>query len=243
MSVKKPYVPDSEQQSDENKFGILKDKYSDLVTQLKRLERTGHPGDQAHAAEVEQLKVQIKNTDQEILILVDKHLRQAARPALLKMFGPIVGRKADATVRYTNMVNEFFAKVLAMKDDEKWKMETARQLRSYASVVMSNQIRDHLRRKKLAPQAIDSDVLASFADQRQVHFEKHNHVPFEAALKTLERWSQGTDADLTTMAQVLRHRYIDGMPYDKIAEQLDLKKEVLYRIAEEAKKRLRAESK
>ena len=235
MSTAKLLMPEPDQPNDEKWLIQLLEQHASLMEQLERFPQpVVKPKDQAAVAS---LKQQIKKLEDEIIALVDEHFRDALKPVLIKVFGKgVVNPQGDVSVRYTSVVNDFFTKVLADRDDAFWRAKTAKKLRSWASVVMRNQVLDHIRRKKRFPQTVDD--IGAFADQRQVHFEKYNEVPFEQALATLECWKEGTD-DEKVMALVLQHRYIDGMKYDEIADQLDLEKEQLYRIAETAKKQLR----
>ena len=214
MPVAKPFTPTDEQLRDEERLVGLLEQHANAPS---------------------------KDLEDEIIGLVDEHFREALRPVLIKTFGKgVASQQVDASVRYTNVVNDFFAKVLKQRDDAFWQAKTAKELRAWASRVMTNQVLDHFRRKKLAPKVVDD--IGEFADQRQTHFEKYNNdVRFEAALATLERWRVGSD-DERRLALVLQHRYIDGMSYDDIAEQLGIIKDEVYRIAEKAKKRLRDEA-
>ena len=249
MSNVPPYNPGDEQRDDEAGLIKLLDQLEKLELELKsqiqeqellEQEARGKPvQSKTHAellARIESTKKRIDAKEDEIIILVDKYFREALRPILLKKFGKVVGSHADGTVRYTQMVKDFFIKVLEHRHEPFWKAKTARNLRNWSSRVMTNQIIDHLRRKKLAPQPRDD--LATFADHRQTHFEKYNDVRFEQALFTIQQWLSGSEEE-QLMAKVLRHRYVDGMDYDEIAEHLEIDKKRLYRIAEEAKKALR----
>ena len=249
MSNVPPYNPGDEQRDDEAGLIKLLDQLEKLELELKsqiqeqellEQEARGKPvQSKTHAellARFESTKKRIDAKEDEIIILVDKYFREALRPILLKKFGKVVGSHADGTVRYTQMVKDFFIKVLEHRHEPFWKAKTARNLRNWSSRVMTNQIIDHLRRKKLAPQPRDD--LATFADHRQTHFEKYNDVRFEQALFTIQQWLSGSEEE-QLMAKVLRHRYVDGMDYDEIAEHLEIDKKRLYRIAEEAKKALR----
>lgn len=254
MSNAPPFNPGDEQSGDEAKLIELLEQHAQLELELKsqlqekelletellEQEARGKPvQSKTHAeliARIDATRKRIDAKEDEIIILVDKYFREALRPILLKKFGKVVGSHADGTVRYTQMVKDFFIKVLEHRHEPFWKAKTARNLRNWSSRVMTNQIIDHLRRKKLAPQPRDD--LATFADHRQTHFEKYNDVRFEQALFTIQQWLSGSEEE-QLMAKVLRHRYVDGMDYDEIAEHLEIDKKRLYRIAEEAKKALR----
>jgi RNA polymerase sigma factor (sigma-70 family) len=249
MSNVPPFNPGDEQRGDEAKLIELLDQHAQLELELKSqlqeqelLEQEARDKpvqSKTHAELLARIDATEKRTDakeDEIIILVDKYFREALRPILLKKFGKIVGSHADGTVRYTQMVKDFFIKVLEHRHEPFWKAKTARNLRNWSSRVMTNQIIDHLRRKKRTPQPRDD--LATFADHRQTHFEKYNDVRFEPALLTIQQWLSGSEQE-QLMAKVLLHRYVDGMDYDEIAEHLEIDKKVLYRIAEKAKKALR----
>ena len=239
MSSKKPFQPDDKQLRDEVKLIQLLEQHAKLVEEVATDEKSVGTSDDTAALDAK--KREVSKLEDQIVSLIDEHFRDALRPGLLKVFGPgVIDPNSDAaSICYTIIVNDFFTKVLAERHDAFWRAKTAKQLRTWSSVVMANQIRDYFRRKKLAPTLVDD--IGTLADSRRVHFEKNNELSFEWALETIKQWREGSDPDFVLKGLVLQHRYIDGMPYDEIADQLDISKEKLYRVAEEAKKLLRIE--
>lgn len=218
MSEAKPFQPSEQQLSDEVRLIRLLEEHAKAVSEQRS-------------------ESFIKSLEDDIITLMDKHFREALRPQFIKKFRGLASQKGDASVRYTHVVNDFFVVVLKQRDDSVWRAKTAKQLRSFASVVMTHDVIDHLRRKKRAPKTVDD--IGAFADQRQIHFEKYNDVRFEPSLATLERWRVVGSEDERRMAFVILHHYIDGTDYGKIADDLGVSKDEVYRIRENAMKRLR----
>ena len=158
-----------------------------------------------------------RDLDQQILTIVDRHFRDAIRPRLIKQFGSgVASRQQDAFVRYTQMVNRFFEKVLEQRHDDFWRANSVAKLRNWASEVMTNDMIDQLRRRKLGQGILDE--LGELACSRKVHFEKScDGVSFEAALEQIERWEATGTAREQRIAKVLRRRYVDGDEPDAIA--------------------------
>lgn len=160
--------------------------------------------------------------DRQILKVVQRHFKQAVRPALIKEFGGQVAREnIDAgSIRYTEMVNRFFIKVLEQRRDEFWRARSARELRGWASKVMTNEMRDRLRRRKMG-QEINDDLM-HLTESRQRHLEKYHKIELDDLIDLSNQWEHTGTADEKLMAEVLRHHYIDGMKDEEIAQQLDL---------------------
>jgi DNA-directed RNA polymerase specialized sigma24 family protein len=83
--------------------------------------------------------------ERDIVDLVYRHLHDALRPQFLKRYGPLVDVR-HASTRFTELLNEFFVKVLGRFPDALARLATARELRAYVSWAMTNLICDHLRR-------------------------------------------------------------------------------------------------
>lgn len=178
--------------------------------------------------------------ERQIIELVDHYFRQALRPVMTRVFGAGVARSdCDTSVRYTTMVHDFFVKVLEKRPDAFWKARTARDLRTWASVVMRNQMLDYLSRRRRGTHILQE--MAPLIEQRQQHFEERFQLDFEETLNTLNAWELSEDRDRRLFALVLRHRYVDGMPYDQIADQIGYDRgelKPLYRLRDQAVKAL-----
>ena len=171
----------------------------------------------------------------DILELVDKYFRAALHVVVRDKFGGVVARPMkgqDGRCRYTEMVNDFFVKVLAKKPDAFWKAETAKDLRTWASKVIARQMIDTFRRQKRGQQILD-DILP-LIEQKRAYFQERYAKSFEEFLDQLSIWEASTDQSLKRKAVVLRHRYVDGMTWRDIASQLDLSDEALTKIRNQA---------
>ncbi len=163
---------------------------------------------------------QRKAIEEEIFTLVDRHFREVLKPFLLAKFGAAAGEGGAA--RFTAMMNDFFTKVLEKRPDEFWRAKSATELRKWASVVVSNQMRDYLRREKLR----NFDSIAPLVEERQRLLQgEDRHGPHDqgsrphrlpgAIARTKTRRLQGW---------ALRHRFVDGMTRDQIGDQLNRKR-------------------
>ncbi len=170
----------------------------------------------------------------EILELVDTYFRRSLRPVVAKVFETnVVGTPSnDGQCRYTEMVNDFFVKVLDKRPDAFWKAQTAAALRTWASVVIANQMRDTLRRQKRG-QEILADILP-LIEEKRAYFQERYRETFEELLDQLAVWEQSHDKALQLQASVLRHHYVDGMPWPDVEEQLHISKGVLDKIQKRA---------
>ena len=170
----------------------------------------------------------------EALELVDTYFRRSLRPVVAKVFGTnAVGTTGnDGQCRYTEMVNDFFVKVLDKRPDAFWKAQTAAALRTWASVVIANQMRDALNRQKLGKQIL-ADIMP-LIEQRRTYFQERYRKSFEEFLDRLASWESSSDKSLQLRAVALRHRYVDGMTWRDIALQLGLSDEALTKIRNQA---------
>jgi RNA polymerase sigma factor (sigma-70 family) len=157
--------------------------------------------------------------EKEILELVDRHFREVLKPFLLSRFGAVAGEGGAA--RYTAMMNDFFTKVLNHRLDEFWRAKSAATLRKWASVVVSNQIRDYLRREKHFEEGFD--IIAPLVEERRDFFqEKTDRRLTTRALDEIDSWCDSNAEVEQVQGWVLRHRFVDGMTRDQIADQLNV---------------------
>lgn len=172
-----------------------------------------------------------------IIAEIEPYFRKVLRPELARKFS----RSAqDTSVRYSMMVNEFFAEVLKKESVQFWQAESLGALKAFASTVISNDIRDVLRRQKKRG-ALCEDALDELASSRAEHFRGKVDIDLEWALGRWQEWDDRKDP-WPARARVLRYRYVDGMDYDEIAAQEGVPKKVIYRIKEEAIAALRSEA-
>jgi len=162
--------------------------------------------------------------EKELLELVDRHFREVLKPFLLSRFGAVAGEGGAA--RYTAMMNDFFTKVLNRRPEEFWRAKSAATLRKWASVVVSNQIRDYLRREKHFHEKHfeeDFDIIAPLVEERRGFFqEKTDRGLTTRALDAIDSWCDSNAEVEQVQGWVLRHRFVDGMTRDQIADQLNV---------------------
>ena len=157
--------------------------------------------------------------ERELVGLVATHFEEALKPLLLSKFGSAAGKGGAA--RYTQMMNDFFVKVLSSRPDAFWRAKSAKELRKWASVVVTRQMIDHLRRENRYE--ADTEAIAPLVHEREVCFREKTGLEFDfGVLEIVEAWSKSTNADIKRRGLVLRHRYVDGMTRIQIAEQLDI---------------------
>lgn len=168
----------------------------------------------------------------ELFALVDANLRRALKPLIARTFGPGVYREGDS-LQFTAYMNEFFTKVLDRRSDGFWQARTLTDLRRYASVAITNLMRDYIKRK--AHGEVILRELAPLVEDRQQRFRDRFRFELDDSVFTLlEGWRTGEDPKRRLMADFLTHRYIDGMSYDDIARQLGLETKAAYRLRDEA---------
>ena len=211
---------------DERRLIELLDEYTEIETQLEN----------ASGKKLSRLKAEKEKLREEILTIVDRHFRRNLKPMMTKLFGKEVLQE-NAEIQFTCMLNDFFVKILGSNPDEFWKAKTTRSLTTWSSVVLANLFRDTLRRRKAGRKVLSN--FEQLVKKRQEHFERQIGIKLERALEELDRWEQSDDEELSQMAAVIRHRYIDGMKYPEIAEQMLIDTETLNRLRDKAMERLR----
>jgi DNA-directed RNA polymerase specialized sigma24 family protein len=161
-----------------------------------------------------------RKLENQLIALVDRHFREALKPFLLHKFGAAASQGGAA--RYTAMINDFFVKMLAKRPDQFWRAKSARELRKFASVVVSNQMRDYLRRE--ARQQDCYDAIAPLLAERQSFFKQKVGLDLTApVLDEIEQMCKSSHADERLSGLALRHRFVDGMTREQIADQLNVR--------------------
>ncbi|MBL8897471.1 MAG: sigma-70 family RNA polymerase sigma factor [Planctomycetes bacterium] len=186
--------------------------------------------DRYHASKDEDERERIGN---EILSAILDHWDHELRPLLAREFS---ATKSDTSVRYSAMVSAFFADILEENPDVLWRADSLRALTRYASVVISRDILDVLRRKKTRKD--HADPLRRFVESRAAHFESRHQLDLECALGELAAWDRRA-APWPLRARVIRFRYLDAMEYEEIAAQEGLPIKVIYRAKADAIEELR----
>lgn len=248
MSDRAPLVPD---ETDEDRLIALlathhqlRNETTSLAVSLGKLANPRSPAEMAKrdqlVREHTDLNLRRKEVGDEIGEIIDTYFRRSIRPMLTKVFGAKVVGQTDANngaLQFTAMVSEFFVKVLQKRPDAFWKAQTAHDLRTWASVVIANQMRTYLKRKQRGQQILAE--IAPLVAQRQSYFEDRYAMTFEDFLNLLATKEADGDSSQQLAARAWRHRYVDGMKWGDIAQDLGISDDTLLRIRKDAESQLK----
>jgi len=178
-----------------------------------------------------------KRLDREIVEIVYRHLYHALRPQMLARYGATVGEKHAGT-RFTELLNEFFVRVLDRFPDLVGKMRSARDLRNYVSRAMTNLMLDRCRRAK-HERSCDDELLGCLAEERQQDLNREcPGLHYEGVLEALAVWAAGTRQQ-RRMAEVIQREFVSGDRADAIERDLEISKSEFYRLRAAALSELR----
>lgn len=166
----------------------------------------------------------------ELLTLLDKHLR--------RVLSGWRNQLARDGVRYTEMVNDFFVKLLRGGVADFWDAETEEDLRKLVATVILNQVRDYFRGRKRGQKVLSE--IAPFVEQRQRYYEERYETTFEDFIvKQLVEWRDSGKSELELQAEVLEDHYVGGVKWGDIARQRGLSDEALLKIRRAAMEQLK----
>jgi RNA polymerase sigma factor (sigma-70 family) len=180
------------------------------------------------------LQSEIGSKRRQCLTLVERYFRETLRPLLAKRF-PDKGLQSppseqelfsnDKVFRFTELVSDFFLEVLEKCEDPFWKKGSAIELRNYASTVISNDIRDELRRNRKQSPLGEATVRDTFEAQLAADVEsrfKNDGVSdyLVEALEIIDVWAASHEELVRTYGIALRLRFVAGMTLEEIAKDL-----------------------
>lgn len=185
----------------------------------------------------EELELKLRECQQLIVAQMYKPLHQSLRPLLRWKFPKHIDKAGvpDARIRFTSHLDRFFTRISNNPPEGFSKFETFRDLRKYASVALSRSIIDVLQKDKKSRQfseeeSEDEDVMRGFAAMQASHFQRYNDLDLTAeVISTIDHWCDSDDHDVSMAGLVLRYRYIGGMKYPAICEQLGIPTADAYR--------------
>jgi DNA-directed RNA polymerase specialized sigma24 family protein len=191
----------------------------------ERRQRNGHHDDET------------KCLERQIVEIVYRHLYEALRPQIVARYGATVGGK-HASTRFTELLNEFFVRVLERFPDVLAKTRTARDLRNYVSRAMTNLMVDRCRRAK-HERSDDDELLGCLADDRQQHLNREcPGLIYGEVLETLAAWAAGTRQQ-QRMAEVIQREFVSGDHAEAVQRDLEISKSEFYRLRSAALNELR----
>jgi DNA-directed RNA polymerase specialized sigma24 family protein len=168
-----------------------------------------------------------KRSDAEIAEIVYRHLYQALRPQMLARYGAAVNGRYAGT-RFTELLNEFFVRVLDRFPDLLARTRSARQLRSYVSRALTNLMIDRSRRAT-HERTCDDDLLGCLVEERQQHLNREcPGMRYEAVLDALAAWAAGSPQQ-QQMAEIIRREFVSGDRAEDIGRDLEISKSEFYR--------------
>jgi DNA-directed RNA polymerase specialized sigma24 family protein len=175
--------------------------------------------------------------ERDIVEIVYRHLYEALRPQIVARYGATVGGK-HASTRFTELLNEFFVRVLERFPDVLAKTRTARDLRNYVSRAMTNLMVDRCRRAK-HERSDDDELRGCLVDDRQQHLNREcPGLIYGEVLETLTAWAGGTRQQ-QRMAEVIQREFVSGDHAEAVQRDLGISKSEFYRLRSAALNELR----
>lgn len=184
--------------------------------------------------------------------LVNTYLRLVLHPILLARFPQKVSRPQKSgrektpvgqINQFTQLLNDFFVKVLSKFDDPFWRKTSAIELRNYASIAISNGgIRDALRRRSKQENLGEEGLSNNFEDQLAIEIVarfKGTRIDPADAMEIINRWQTEGDNVQQNHARILRLFYVAGMSMEEVQHDMNLTQSTAYRRRDEAIKAVR----
>ncbi len=203
--------PDSPNETTEKKILRLMDEQARQAREVKRLQELA-PHNQAA---IKQLQQRHRDTVNELI--------EALYDPLYKALKGLDPRLHNAGAQYTEMVHDFFLKLLEGRVSENGEFDTFTDLRRFVSTVLMNQFRDHLRRGQTLRE--HQSAIAPIAQQKQRYFEERYRVSYLDFLDKLEQWECSENLDYQQAARVALLRYVAGEQWGVIAQELGISDE------------------
>ena len=161
-----------------------------------------------------------------LLAWVDEHLRDNLKGAVAQAFGPQVLK--DTELRFSLLWSDVVERVLRKAPSRMWEAAAAKKLTEYFSVALCNRARDYLRRRKSRREVSfegdspDGEALRILIDSRTKHLADRHGVDYSDLIEQIDLWMKSPEPLDQDQGRALRYRYVDGMTYPEIGEQLSV---------------------
>lgn len=198
-------------ESDEQKILRLMDEQAHLAREVKLLQEQTPSNEAA-----------IKQTRQQHRDIVNELIAASYDP-LYKALKGLDPRLHNAGAQYTEMVHDFFLKLLEGRVSKKGEFDTFTDLKRFVSTVLMNQFRDHLRRGQTLRE--HQSAIAPIAEQKQRYFEERYRVSYIDFLDKIEHWECGDSLDDQQAARIALLHYVAGEHWGVIAKELGISDE------------------
>jgi hypothetical protein len=159
-----------------------------------------------------------KKLDRDIVDLIGVELRDDLRYILLAKHGAKIDQR-HASVRFTELLQQFCVKVLERCPSGLLKVQTRTELLRYVAHSLSNMVREHYRNQQC--HAGHREAIGVLAQVREHELRRDcPDIALADVLDELEKWDASERPRERLWADALRYYYMVGMPYGRIDEQL-----------------------
>lgn len=158
---------------------------------------------------------------------IANELTEALYEPLYRALKGLDPRLHNAGAQYTEMVHDFFIKLLDGRVTQ-GDFDQFADIKRWVATVLMNQFRDHLRRGKTLDK--HSSAIAPIAEQKQHYFEERYRISFLDALDKLDQWEESGDKDLRLLGRALLLHYVGGEKWGDVARTLNISDERLLRL-------------
>ncbi len=159
-----------------------------------------------------------KKDDRAIVELIEDQLKNDLRYILLAKHGAKIDQR-HASVRFTELLQQFCVKVLERCPSGLLKVETRTELLRYVAHSLSNLVHEHYRSKQC--HAGHHEAIGVLAQVREHELRRDcPGIAVADMLDQLEAWDASDRPRERLWAAALRYYYMVGMPYGRIDEQL-----------------------
>lgn len=213
------------------------EKIAKLFDQLETL--NSKPQDAATQKQIEKIQV-------EIVGVLEAPLRREVIPRLARMLrsGAVDDKNSDRSMRYTELSNEFFAKILLLRTSPFWRARAYRGLIQYSAKSMFNIYRDHYRKSRGTRRAVPAyhdsaprevhyghEAIKQLVNASRQHFESSfSDLDHAWLMETIDEWEQNGDENKKLWARFLQLRYVRETEYKDIANHLDYSLDSVYNL-------------
>ncbi len=90
-----------------------------------------------------------------------------------------------------------------------------------------------------ADDAAGRDILSHLVDEKAEYFEQRTDVTFARGLEVIRQWDESSSPEQNARGEALRMRYVEGLSYDDIGCEMNIDRNDVENLLEQAKYHLR----
>jgi RNA polymerase sigma factor (sigma-70 family) len=197
------------------------------------------------AVEIRELQGQRRRDQRRIDEAIQRHRESAAKLVALlyeplkKAFEQMRPRVEAGGVQYTEMVHDFFLRLMEGRVAGSTRLVSMNELRYYVATVLMNQFRDTLKKDATQQRHVQelghaNGGVGPEARQKQQYFEDRYATRYVDFLDEIETLEHHDDEDHRLMGRALLLRYVGGMMWGTIAQVLGISDERLSQLRKRA---------